>query len=169
MEHTTSKRSYSISRIIGKFCQMIARLSIMPSMFRTPLYRILGVNFLDSKKVFIGEDVYFDDSRPDLITIGAWVRITTGVRVFTHFFDTKFVPQEGRPFRFYEGEVIIGNNVFIGANVVIAKPIMIGDWAVIGANSVLTKDVPSGAIMVGLPAKQVGNRTLGVDASRPGR
>jgi acetyltransferase-like isoleucine patch superfamily enzyme len=88
------------------------------------------------------------------------VRITTGARIFTHFFDAKFIPEENRPFRFYDGEVKIGNHVFIGANVVIAKPVVIGDWAVIGANSVVTRDVPPFAIMVGSPAKQVGSRNI---------
>ena len=115
----------------------------------------------ETSKVFIGEDVHFDDSRPELITVGKWVRITTGVRIFTHFFDTKFVPQLDRPFRFYDGEVKIGGYVFIGANVVIAKPVVIGYWAVIRANTVTTHDIPAGAIMAGNPARQIGVRDIG--------
>ncbi len=158
----TTKRNYSARRVIGKLCQWCARsVPLMPSFFRIYLYRILGVNFIDASSVFIGEDVYFDDSRPDLITVGGWVRITTGARIFSHFFDTQFRPLEGRPFRFYDGQVKIGNHVFIGANVVIAKPVVIGDWAVIGANTVITRDVPPAAIMVGSPARQVGLRNIG--------
>ncbi|MBU1215139.1 MAG: acyltransferase [Gammaproteobacteria bacterium] len=156
----TSKRIKSPRRMAGKVCQSLARISLMPSFIRVRLYRILGVNFENSKTVFIGEDVYFDDSRPDLITVGGWVRITTGSKIFTHFFDAKFIPENNRPFRFYDGKVIIGDYVFIGANVVIAKPVVIGDWAVIGANSVITKDVPPYAIMAGSPARQVGTRKL---------
>lgn len=155
----TSKRIKSPRRIAGKICQSLARFSLVPSFLRVRLYRMLGVNFLNPKTVFIGDDVYFDDIRPDLVTVGSWVRITTGAKIFTHFFDTKFAPEQDRPFRFYDGEVKIGSYVFMGANVVIAKPVVIGDWAVIGANSVVTRDVPSFAIMAGSPARQVGTRT----------
>lgn len=47
------------------------------------------------------------------------------------------------------GEVIIGNNVWIGSNATILPGVHIGDGAVIGANTVVTKDVPSYAVCVG--------------------
>lgn len=54
----------------------------------------------------------------------------------------------------FEGEApIIGNNVDIGSNVVILGSISIGNDAIIGAGSVVTKDVPVGAVIVGNPAK----------------
>ncbi len=43
----------------------------------------------------------------------------------------------------------IGNRVYIGAGAKILGPVTIGDDAVIGANSVVTKDVPAGATVVG--------------------
>lgn len=46
--------------------------------------------------------------------------------------------------------VIIGNDVWIGDNVIIFEGVKIGDGAVIGANSVITKDVPSYAVVVGV-------------------
>lgn len=159
----TSKRLYSLQRVLGKLCQFIARKFPLPAPVRVYLYKMLGINFVDPQTVFIGEDVYFDDIKPQLITVGSWVRITSGVRIFTHFFDTKFLPQHNRPFRFYDGEVKIGNHVFIGANTIIVKPVVIGDWAVIGAGSVVTRDVPPSAIMVGAPARQVGIRNIGSD------
>ena len=48
---------------------------------------------------------------------------------------------------------IIGNDVWTGANVVVLKGVTIGDGAVIGAGSVVTKDVPPYAIVVGNPGK----------------
>ena len=49
----------------------------------------------------------------------------------------------------------IGNNVEIGSNAVILGPITVGDNAVIGAGSVVVKDVPEGAVVVGNPARVI--------------
>jgi acetyltransferase-like isoleucine patch superfamily enzyme len=49
--------------------------------------------------------------------------------------------------------VSIGDRVWIGARVIVLKGTTIGDDAVIGAGSVVTKDVPSGAIAAGVPAR----------------
>lgn len=48
---------------------------------------------------------------------------------------------------------VIGDNVDIGANVVIIGGICIGDNVVIGVGSVVTKDVPKGSVVVGNPAR----------------
>lgn len=47
----------------------------------------------------------------------------------------------------------LGNGVNVGAGAVIVGPIQIGDGAWIGANAVVLKDVPAGAMAVGVPAK----------------
>ena len=49
--------------------------------------------------------------------------------------------------------VCIGNNVWIGNNVIILKGVTIGDYAIIGAGSVVTKDVPAYSAVAGNPAK----------------
>ena len=49
--------------------------------------------------------------------------------------------------------VLIGNDVWVGANSVIMPGVKVGDGAVIGANAVVTKDVPPYAIVGGVPAK----------------
>jgi acetyltransferase-like isoleucine patch superfamily enzyme len=48
--------------------------------------------------------------------------------------------------------ILIGNDVWIGANVTILKGVIIEDGAVIGAGSVVTKSIPSYAIATGNPA-----------------
>lgn len=50
-------------------------------------------------------------------------------------------------------DVIIGKGVWIGQNVVILPGVKVGNGAVIGACTVVTKDIPDGAIVVGNPGK----------------
>lgn len=52
-----------------------------------------------------------------------------------------------------KGEVIIGDNVWIGAKATILPGVHIGDGAIIGANAVVTHDVPQYSIAVGNPAR----------------
>jgi acetyltransferase-like isoleucine patch superfamily enzyme len=67
-----------------------------------------------------------------------------------------------RPMRFStafsSGPIIIGNDVWIGANSTITDGITIGDGAVIGANSAVTHDVASFDIVAGVPARIIRNR-----------
>lgn len=48
---------------------------------------------------------------------------------------------------------VVGNDVWIGSNVVIRRGISIGDGAIVAAGAVVTKDVPQYAIVAGVPAK----------------
>lgn len=57
------------------------------------------------------------------------------------------------------GVPIIGDNVYIGANAVIAGRITIGDNCVIGANSLVVNNVESNKTVLGVPAKVVSNNT----------
>ena len=52
--------------------------------------------------------------------------------------------------------IIIGDNVWIGAGVVITKGVKIGDGAILGAGAVVTKDVDPGAKVAGVPARRIG-------------
>jgi len=49
----------------------------------------------------------------------------------------------------------IGNDVWLGANVVVMQGVKIGNGAIVGANAVVTKDIPPYAIAVGIPAKVI--------------
>ena len=51
--------------------------------------------------------------------------------------------------------IVIGNNVWVGANASILQGVRIGDNFVIGANAVVTHDVPANALAVGIPARVV--------------
>ena len=48
------------------------------------------------------------------------------------------------------------NNVVVGSGAQILGPVIVGENAKVGANAVVTKDVPNNAIMIGIPAKNVG-------------
>lgn len=50
---------------------------------------------------------------------------------------------------------IIGNDVWVGARVIVMRGVSIGDGAIIGAGSIVTKDVPAYAIVAGVPAKVI--------------
>ncbi len=52
-----------------------------------------------------------------------------------------------------KGPVVIGDNCWFGANVVVTGGVTIGERTVVGANSVVTHDLPSGVIAAGAPAK----------------
>ena len=53
------------------------------------------------------------------------------------------------------GPIIIGEGCWIGQNVIVLPNVNIGDKCVIGANSVVTNDIPSYSIAVGMPAKVI--------------
>lgn len=57
-----------------------------------------------------------------------------------------------------EGDIIIGNDVWIGYEAVIMQGVKIGDGAIIGTRAVVTKDVPPYTIVGGLPAKEIKKR-----------
>ena len=57
-----------------------------------------------------------------------------------------------------KGDIIIGNDVWIGYEAVIMAGVLIGDGAIIAAHAVVTKDVPPYTIVGGTPAKEIRKR-----------
>lgn len=57
-----------------------------------------------------------------------------------------------------KGDIVIGNDVWIGYEAVIMAGVTIGDGAVIGTRAVVTKDVPPYTIVGGVPARQIRKR-----------
>ncbi len=159
MDNTNSQafKKLNTQRFLGKILQFIARkMPFIPGKLRVKLQALRGVKFIAPKTTFIGENVYFDDIYPELIFIGKNVAITEGACILSHFYDTSVSPT---PHRFVTGKVIIEDNVFIGMNAVIAKPVTIGEGSVIGANSVVTKDIEPFTVVGGVPAKKIAIRT----------
>ena len=53
------------------------------------------------------------------------------------------------------GRIVVGSRVFIGANAIILAGVTIGDRSIVGAGAVVTKDVPPGMVVAGVPARVV--------------
>ena len=85
------------------------------------------------------------------VTIGNNVFIAPNVGIYTagHPLDVK----RRNAGLEYAYPVTIGDNVWIGGNVVILPGVSIGDNAVIAAGSVVTGDIPAGALAMGTPCK----------------
>jgi virginiamycin A acetyltransferase len=68
-------------------------------------------------------------------------------RVLNHGFKDEYYLHDPRNF------VIIGNDVTLGANVIVLPGVKIGDGAIVGAGTVVTSDIPPFAVAAGVPAK----------------
>lgn len=104
-----------------------------------------GVNILSPSDTFIGEDVVFDTNYPYDITIEEGVRLTSGVKIVTHFLNPD-------TWEYERGKVTIKRGAYLGMNVLVVNPVIIGEGAVVGAGSVVTKDIPDNEIWAGNPA-----------------
>lgn len=95
-------------------------------------------------------DVILDPSHCWHIKIGDNVTMAPRVHILAH--DASFKNHIGYA---RIGNVIVGNNVFIGADSVVLPGVTIGDNIVIGANSTVTKDLESNFVFAGTPAKKI--------------
>ncbi len=58
------------------------------------------------------------------------------------------VPDAGR-------DIVIGRGCYIGSRAILIGPVTVGDYAMVGAGAVVTKDVPPGVFVGGVPARPV--------------
>lgn len=78
---------------------------------------------------------------------------------FPIFFEEWDLPVEGIPRAWdNKGDIVIGNDVWIGYEAVVMAGVTVGDGAIIGARAVVTKDVPPYTIVGGVPAKPIRKR-----------
>lgn len=86
------------------------------------------------------------------IEIGDNTIIGPNVMIFDY--NHRFDFESGVKHRSFDvGEIIIGNNCWLGAGSIILKGVHIGDNVVVAAGCVVTKDVPERSIVAGVPAK----------------
>ena len=87
------------------------------------------------------------------VTIGNHVNLAQGITVtaLNHNFSEadRRIDEQGVS----TGQVVIGDDVWIGANAVVLPNVSIGRHCVIAAGAVVTKDVPDGCVVAGVPAK----------------
>ena len=112
-----------------------------------------------SGQLTIGERVIFGHH----CTIGCkeWIEIgddcllaeMISIRDHDHNFESLIVPIRAQGATC--APVKIGRDVWLGAKVTVLKGVTIGDGAIIGANAVVTRDIPSMAIAVGIPARVI--------------
>jgi len=95
-------------------------------------------------------------SEPYLIEIGDNVRTTSGVKFCTHDGGMWVLRHNGMLENAdFFGKIKIENNVHIGWNSIIMPGVTIGSNTVIGVGSIVTRDIPSNSIAVGVPAKVI--------------
>lgn len=134
-----------------------------------PLYDALNTNARIEPGSFIREHAVIEDNAVIMmgatINIGAVVgegtmidmgavlggRATTGKNVHVGagaVLSGVIEPASAKP-------VIVEDNVLIGANAVVLEGVTIGEGAVVAAGAIVTKDVPAGAVVAGVPARVV--------------
>ena len=119
-----------VMRLIGKLpgTQFKSRL----------IQRVLGVKM--GRDVGIAYGVFLDPYDPTMISFGDNVIVGFEARIFVHMFTLS--RQRVKP-------VTVGSNVLIGACCIIAPGVTIGDGATIAPGTVVTRNIPAGALVMG--------------------
>lgn len=134
------KRCYSFQFIRSWLSREAASLPHINSLFRTMLYRLSGIRI--GKNCFIGMGGILEDLYPERVIIEDNVSVSFGVTFIAHG------PGKGtgKP-------TVLRTHSYVGARATLLPGVEIGSYAVVGAGSVVTKDVPAGAVVAGSPAR----------------
>lgn len=109
---------------------------------------------------YIGRGSTIQSADTCMVQIGARCAISHNVRIYTtsNIADQDFSGDR----KLYHADVIIEDNVWIGANVFINPGITIGTNSIVGANSIVTHGVASWSIVGGVPARLIRHKHLAV-------
>jgi acetyltransferase-like isoleucine patch superfamily enzyme len=133
----------------GKGQYLIDRDVRMDGIFQRSLFDVR-----DGAVLTVGEGTYLNDS----LRIHSAVAITIGPHCLignnVSFFDSNFHEVEyGSGIK--SGPIVLGRNVWIGANVIILKGVSIGDHSVIAAGSVVKSSIPAKTVAAGNPCQPI--------------
>lgn len=150
---------YLINSINGKLSILLkekSRCSIGKFlMIDGPLY----LKAEKSSNISIGDNCYFNHNCSltvmDTIEIGNECMFGNNVVIVDHNHLIENNKISGT--KYEKAKVKIGNNVWVGANSVILQGVNIGDNSVVAAGAIVTKNIPSGEIWGGVPAKKIKN------------
>lgn len=113
----------------------------------------LGQNVFVGNKVVIGDDckVQNNVSVYDNVTLEEGVFCGPSM-VFTNVYNPRSLIERKDQYR----DTLVKKGATLGANCTIVCGVTIGEYAFVGAGAVINKDVPAYALMVGVPARQIG-------------
>ena len=111
----------------------------------------IGVNL--AGRLFIYGNITWG-SEPWIISIGDNVHLTNGVKFITHDGGTLLF-RDRVPDLEITKPITIGNNVYVGNDVLFMPGVNIGNNVVIGAGAVVTRDIPDNSVAVGVPARVI--------------
>nr|AOP02686.1 Maltose O-acyltransferase like protein [Streptococcus suis] len=116
----------------------------------------IGVNFTEG---VTGVNLYGNiewSTEPWIITLGKNVHITDGVKFITHDGGT-LVFRDRVPDLEITKPITVGDNVYIGNNVIILPGVSIGSNVVIGAGAIVSRSIPDNSLAVGVAKRRSEN------------
>ncbi|MEG1886653.1 MAG: acyltransferase [Oscillospiraceae bacterium] len=131
--------------------------TLFPNLFSTEdmikWLKIKGIEVGEGTTFYAPGKITIDISRPCLLKIGEYCKITSGVIILTHDYSRSVLRRTHGQILGEAGKTVIGNNVFIGMNAIILMGSQIGDNVIVGAGSVISGVVPDNVVVAGNPAK----------------
>ena len=130
-------------------------LFLMPAWFspssdlRAAFHRARGARI--SESVEIGYFVIIDNLYPEKVVICKGATVSARSTILAHD-ESKAYTNRGAE---RVAESTVGPNAFLGVHCIIMPGVTIGANAIVGAGAVVTRDVPAGAIVAGVPARPI--------------